>query len=190
MSEQRDRVDGKSENAWVFGYGSLMWDPGFPYLERHPALLHGWHRAFSLLSTKAWGSVEMPGLVLTLEPGGACRGAALKVAAGEWAAVEEYLLAREQAYRHINVMVSTMSGRFLARTFAADPAHPRFVGKLPPARTAQLIAQGRGGKGSSFDYLTGTLSCLEEFECTPNRQLRQLHAEATKLRQSSQPVSV
>ena len=67
---------------WVFGYGSLMWQPDFPYVERRPALVRGWHRVHALCSTMSWGSPEKPGLILTLAGGGDCLGTAFRVAPG------------------------------------------------------------------------------------------------------------
>jgi cation transport protein ChaC len=179
MRQQQSVTAGRphQDDFWVFGYGSLMWDPGFEYLERHSALLHGWHRAFSLLSTVSWGSAEEPGMVLTLHRGGACRGVAMRVAAENRAAVDAYLQQREQAYRHVDVGIRTVHGRMTARTFVSDPSHPRFIGKLPKSRTAELICQGSGGKGTSVDYLTGTVRSLENIGCQPGRYLRDLLAE-------------
>lgn len=162
------------EDAWVFGYGSLMWDPGFPFLERHPALLQGWHRAFSLVSHEAWGSAEKPGLVLALHPGGACRATAFRVAAADWPEVEAYLQQRERAYRHIEIPVRLPHGRVRALTFAHDPAHPRYVGKLPLRQSAELIVQGVGHKGSSLGYLRGTYHGVRDMGFQPEPLLRNL----------------
>ena len=164
----------ESGDRWVFGYGSLMWDPGFAHVERHPALLHGWHRAFSLSSSESWGSAERPGLVLSLHPGGSCRGAALRVSARDWDEAQDYLRQRERAYRHIEVSVRLPHATVSALTFAGDPAHPRFVGKLPAAEAARLIVQGVGRKGSSLGYLQGTARSVAEMGYRPERLLREL----------------
>ena len=74
-----NRSNGK--DLWIFGYGSLMWRPGFDFIESAPALLNGYHRAFCLYSHHHRGTVERPGLVLGLDQGGSCRGLALRVAA-------------------------------------------------------------------------------------------------------------
>jgi cation transport protein ChaC len=159
---------------WVFGYGSLMWDPGFAFAERHPALLHGWHRAFSLSSSESWGSAERPGLVLALHPGGACRGVAYRVAPEHWPQAQAYLEQRERAYRHVEVGVRLREGAVRALTFARDPEHPRFVGKLPVAESARLIRQGEGRKGSSLSYLHGTARSIADMGYRPERLLRDL----------------
>ncbi len=141
-----------SDLHWVFGFGSLMWAPGFPHLARRPARLAGWHRAYSLLSTQAWGTPERPGLIVTLEPGGHCDGVAFGVARRDWSRVRGYLKQRERAYRHVVVPVAIGGGGARALTFVRDPAQARWVGKMAPADAAPLIAQGRGPKGASLDY--------------------------------------
>ena len=95
---------------WVFGYGSLMWRPGFSYLERRAATLHGRRRAFCIYSVHHRGTHERRGLVLGLAPGGSVRGAAYRVADAEWAAAYAYLREREQptetyveARRHVRL---------------------------------------------------------------------------------------
>ena len=163
-------------DAWVFGYGSLMWDPGFPHVERRPALLRGWHRAFSLKSTQSWGAAARPGLVLALHAGGACRGVAFRVVADRWPEVAAYLRRRENAYRHVDVQVDMDGARVPARTFAFDPAHPRSIGKLPFDDAVGLIAQGRGRKGSSHEYLRGTVQCLESMGAQVGAMLKDLLA--------------
>lgn len=161
---------------WVFGYGSLMWDPGFAFAERQPALLHGWHRAFSLSSSESWGSAERPGLVLALHPGGACRGVAYRVAPEDWPAARAYLEDRERAYRHVEVAVRLPHGRARALTFARDTNHPRYVGKLPVVQSARMIRQGEGRKGTSLGYLRGTAQSVTEMGYRPERLLRELIA--------------
>lgn len=161
---------------WVFGYGSLMWQPDFPYIERRPALLRGWQRAHALRSTAAWGSVDRPGLILTLLPGGSCLGTAFRIAPGHWRRTQGYLRQREAAYRHIQVTVTTAEGPVQALTFAADPGHPRFIGRQPLERSARMIAQGAGSKGSSRGYLAGTMAAIRAMGGQPEPALRRLQA--------------
>ena len=85
----------KGRGFWVFGYGSLMWRPGFDYLEARPALLRGYHRAFCIKSTHYRGTVDKPGLVLGLDRGGACRGRVFRIAANKAQGVARYLHERE-----------------------------------------------------------------------------------------------
>src|SRR4051794_41352958 len=85
-----------SDELWVFGYGSLMWRPGFPFAERRPATLTGRRRAFCIYSVHHRGTYERPGLVLGLAPGGSVRGAAYRIAPDDWPQVHAYLIEREQ----------------------------------------------------------------------------------------------
>src|SRR5260370_33351035 len=101
----------KTEALWVFGYGSLMWRPGFSYLERVLARLYGAHRALCVLSHVHRGTPERPGLVLGLDRGGTCRGIAYRTAAKHRGATVAYLRAREQV---------TAGYRATGRTRAAD----------------------------------------------------------------------
>ena len=89
-------MDGAAQDRWVFGYGSLMWRPGFPFIDRRRATLHGWRRAFCIYSVHHRGTYERPGLVLGLAAGGSTRGAVYRVAATDWALVYAYLRDREQ----------------------------------------------------------------------------------------------
>src|SRR5579885_3263075 len=102
-----------NEDLWVFGYGSLMWQPGFPHLERVPARLIGLHRALCVYSFVHRGTPEKPGLVLGLDRGGACRGIAYRVAAPERDATLSYLREREQV---TSVYVETFRRITLATT--------------------------------------------------------------------------
>src|ERR1700755_2600912 len=85
-----------AEGHWVFGYGSLMWRPGFAFVERQPAMLHGRRRAFCIYSVHHRGTPERKGLVLGLASGGSVVGAAYRVAEAAWAETYAYLKDREQ----------------------------------------------------------------------------------------------
>ncbi len=146
---------------WVFGYGSLMWQPGFSHIESRSALLRGYHRAFAMRSTIAWGSPERPGLVATLLPGGACRGMVFRVGPGERQAVLAYLDRRERAYRRRHLRVVHDGGATRALTYVADASHPNFVGKLLAHEAARLVHQGVGTSGSSRDYLANAVAHLD-----------------------------
>src|ERR1700749_3001818 len=117
-----------SDELWVFGYGALMWRPGFPFAERVPAILAGRRRAFCIYSVHHRGTYERPGLVLGLAPGGAVRGLAYRVAEADWAEVYAYLREREQpteTYVEARRNVRLADGRRReALTFLSDVGHP------------------------------------------------------------------
>jgi cation transport protein ChaC len=141
----------------VFGYGSLMWRPGFAYAERRGALLHGRRRAFCIYSVHHRGTPERPGLVLGLAPGGAVRGAAYKVAEADWPATYAYLLEREQpteTYVEARAAARLADGRRAnALVFLSDVAHPQWAGALTLDAQAALIAGASGLSGRNIDYL-------------------------------------
>src|SRR6201991_3840082 len=125
---------GDGEDRWVFGYGSLMWRPGFPFIDRRTAVLHGRRRAFCIYSVHHRGTYERPGLVLGLAPGGATRGAAYRVAEADWAGTYAYLVEREQpteTYIEARRRVRLADGRWVeALVFLSDVTHPQWAGAL------------------------------------------------------------
>lgn len=148
-------------DLWVFGYGSLMWDPGFAHDESQWALLRGYYRVFKLVSTRSWGSPEAPGLVASLLHGGACRGRAFRVARADRKQVLDYLARRERAYARREVRLELEGRVVTAVTHVANHTHPRFIASLAPWQMARLVRQGVGDKGSSRDYLVRTVDHLE-----------------------------
>lgn len=150
----------------IFGYGSLMWAPGFAPSDSVPAKVIGWHRRFSLLSTLSWGSPDRPGLCAALHPGGTGWGRALSVPETDRVDVLAYLDEREAAYRrrvvHIAVKVAGGTVRRRAVTYVADPGHPRMRADIGPEAAHVLIRQGRGNNGTSLDYLRNTVAALSE----------------------------
>lgn len=147
-------------DLWVFGYGSLMWRPGFPYVERHLAHVYGYHRSLCIFSHVHRGTPEMPGLVLGLDRGGRCRGVAFRVAAAEATATIAYLREREQAtsvYLERRVRIRLDDEREAeALTYVADRTHPQYAGRLPPHDLLRLIRQGIGVSGANPDYVRAT----------------------------------
>jgi len=125
----------KSKAAWIFGYGSLMWDPGFAFVERHAALLHGYHRAFCIYSHRYRGTSDRPGLVLGLQPGGSCRGIAYRIEDSKREEVFTYLHEREMSnyvYEQRPMPVRLADGRHIdayAHVMVRD--HPQYTGRLP-----------------------------------------------------------
>ncbi len=165
----RARVDEDDSDFWVFAYGSLMWNPGFAYLESHRARLAGYHRAFCVYSHHYRGTPDQPGLVLGLMPGGACDGLAFRVAAANAPTVRAYLDERElvtYAYRPLVAPVGihgdAEGGTVMAHTYVADPSHPQYAGPLDPERAAEIIMRAKGCAGLNRDYLINTVRRLEQ----------------------------
>jgi cation transport protein ChaC len=156
----------ETRDHWVFGYGSLMWRPGFPYLERAAATLHGRRRAFCIYSVHHRGTHARKGLVLGLAPGGAVRGIAYRVAPSDWPATYTYLMEREQpteTYVEARVAVRLADGRRIeALSFLSDKAHPQWAGALGLERQAELIAGATGLSGRNVDYLADLVMHLRE----------------------------
>ena len=154
---------------WIFGYGSLMWRPDFPFQEAHLARLDGWHRRFCIVSRYYRGTDKRPGLVLGLDRGGSCQGRAFCVAAEHGLRVVTYLRMREQisgVYQeaHLNVLLLDGSHRTVkAVTFVAEPAHPSFIRPLPLGAEAAIVAGANGSTGTNLEYLIATLEHLRAF---------------------------
>ena len=155
-----------SDEFWVFGYGSLMWRPGFPYLERARATLHGRRRAFCIYSVHHRGTHQRPGLVLGLAPGGATRGMAFRVAEADWPQTYAYLREREQpteTYVEAHAFVRLADGRRVnTLVFLSDVRHPQWAGVLALERQAELIAGAHGLSGRNVDYLRDLVEHLRE----------------------------
>jgi cation transport protein ChaC len=154
-----------SVERWVFGYGSLMWRPGFPFVERQSATLYGRRRAFCIYSVHHRGTYERPGLVLGLAPGGSVRGAAYRVAEKDWAEVYAYLREREQPTEtYVEASAEVRLGdsrRVRTLIFLSDLAHPQWAGVLSLERQAELIAGAVGLSGPNVDYLRDLVQHLE-----------------------------
>jgi cation transport protein ChaC len=155
-----------SIERWVFGYGSLMWRPGFAFVERQEATLHGRRRAFCIYSVHHRGTYERPGLVLGLAPGGAVRGAAYRVAAADWDEAYAYLREREQpteTYIEARAAIRLADGRRIETlVFLSDVRHPQWAGALSPERQAELIAGATGLSGRNVDYLRALVVHLRQ----------------------------
>jgi cation transport protein ChaC len=151
-------------DVWIFGYGSLMWDPGFAFVEAVPALLRGYHRRFCVYSHRYRGTPERPGLVLGLDRGGACKGIAYRVPRPDVAPALHYLWEREMANRtyHLRELaVTTPRGAVSAQAFVVDRAHKNYAGRLSLEATARLILQGIGARGPCRQYLENTVAELK-----------------------------
>ena len=168
-----------SGDLWVFGYGSLMWDPGFPYVEWAPGLVYGYHRALCIYSSRWRGTPEQPGLVLGLDRGGACRGIAYRIAHADVPTSLEALWNREMrrgVYHPRLLRTRLPKHEVKALVFIANPLHPGYAGTLSPTRTAELVANCCGTRGPNVDYLARTLKHLEELGVHDHNLLRVMEA--------------
>lgn len=151
---------------WVFGYGSLLWNPGFDARRTVLARLPDYHRSFCMRSIHHRGSPEEPGLVLALDaaPGAQCHGLALAVAPEEADAVLTYLRERElisSAYVEKMLEVELADGTsVMAVTYVIDPDHVQYCGGLPLEEQARIIARAVGGRGPNTEYLHNTVAHL------------------------------
>ena len=154
------------QDLWVFGYGSLMWRPGFEFAEARCARLDGWHRDFCIYSRHWRGTPARPGLVLGLDIGGSCRGVAFRVTAERAGAVIDYLNEREligYAYVARTLPVILDDGRLVAAYgFVADTAHHHYAGALALEEAAAIIMDAEGCAGLNRDYLINTIRQLEK----------------------------
>ncbi|WP_317055836.1 gamma-glutamylcyclotransferase [Roseovarius rhodophyticola] len=153
---------------WVFGYGSLVWNPGFEPSARELATLPGYHRSFCMRSIHHRGTEAEPGLVLALDeyPEAVCRGIALAVAEGQEDSVLAYLRERElisSAYLEKNLGLRLDDGREVeAVTYVVDADHVQYCGGIALEEQAQIISQAIGGRGPNDEYLYQTQAHLAE----------------------------
>ena len=173
---------------WVFGYGSLMWNPGFAFTERQQARLAGYRRSFCMWSIHHRGTVQKPGLVLALDlrDGAHCDGVAFAVAPGEEDATMAYLRERElisSAYLEMVHEITLSDGRKVeAVVYVTDENHEQYCAGLPLKRQAEIIASAHGDRGPNREYLANTVAHMRELGIS-DRDLEWLNAnvgEATR----------
>jgi cation transport protein ChaC len=158
----------KDGDLWVFGYGSLMWRPGFDFLESALAWVHGYHRSLCVFSHVHRGTRERPGLVLGLDYGGSCLGVAFRVAGASRAKTLDYLRARElvtSVYLERTVALRfSGGGAAQALTFVVDRRHEQYAGRLPVETMASLVERGVGVSGDNPAYVRNTYAHLRELD--------------------------
>ena len=157
-----------SQPLWVFGYGSLIWDPGFAVAEAQVARLIGWRRSFCMRSVHHRGTPERMGLVLALDraPGAFCDGVAFRVTPGAEAETLATLRARElisSAYLEDWLALRTKDDRDVtALAYVIDPYHTQYCGGLSLEEQAGIIAHAVGGRGTNRAYLEATAAHLDD----------------------------
>ena len=185
------RCHPKGEDVWLFGYGSLIWNPIIQFEERHVARLHGYHRRFCLWSHVNRGSLHKPGLVLGLDAGGSCRGVAFRIGAKQAQSELPLLWRREMALgsydpRWLNV--NTGERDLSAIAFIVNRNHPNYAGRLPLETVLNTMIGTRGYLGTPAEYLHETIRGLlahgvrDEYLMDIRKHLLALHPELAHLR--------
>ena len=155
------------QQRWIFGYGSLMWKPGFEFVLQAHARIRGYHRSLCIYSLHHRGTEQKPGLVLGLDRGGSCVGVAFQIEPAKWDATVGYLREREQVSM---VYVETTQTIELLNThrnvealvYVADRGHSQYAGKLGHDDLLRHVMQGEGQMGRCTDYVMNTLAHLKE----------------------------
>ena len=185
------RRPSRGEGAWVFAYGSLIWNPAIDYVERRFAKIHGWHRSFCLSARIGRGSPEQPGLLLGLDRGGACAGAAFLVAEDKldeelailW---RREMLAGSYEPRWVNLRDAAGASFGYAIAFTIRREGDWYAGGLAQDEVVRRLAVARGALGSSADYLFQTRDGLRALGII-DRRIERL---ATEVAQSLEPQSL
>ncbi len=171
-------------DVWVFGYGSLVWNPAFEYAEKRRGRIYGFHRAYCIWTPLGRGTPENPGLMLALDRGGSCRGAAFRIAPDKLEEELSILWAREMAldsYVPTWVTVHTEHGPVRGLTFTINRDHERYAGRMPPDAIAAHLATAEGYLGTSAEYLENTVAHLAELGIR-DATLHDLHRRVALLR--------
>lgn len=157
---------GDMDEFWVFGYGSLMWNPGFAYVFRSQGRAYGYRRSLCVRSWVHRGTEDKPGLVLGLDRGGSCKGVAFQVAPERWGETVDYLRERElvtQVYLERRVPVRLADGRVIqALTYVVDRAHRQYAGLISVEEAAEVARSAVGRSGPNHVYVDNTLAHLRD----------------------------
>jgi cation transport protein ChaC len=174
------------EQFWIFGYGSLMWRPGFDYVRSEPARVHGYHRSLCVYSYVHRGTPEQPGLVLGLDRGGSCHGMAFQIVPERWDETIAYLRAREQVTsvyieKRKTITLMRTGQKVEAVTYVVDRVHRQYAGVLGDDALEHHVRLGHGVSGHCTDYVMNTIAHLRDMKIhdpTLERLVRRLHPHA------------
>lgn len=183
---RHEALAGHAGDLWIFAYGSLTWDPAMVVEEIRHARLEGWRRTFCFWLDGGRGSPDRPGLMAALDadPGHACEGLAMRIAAGRVEEETHRLWAREMItgiYRPLWADLATPQGTVRGLAFVADPTHERHVGPMPREEKARMIATAEGMLGTNLEYLESLLGQLEALGLH-DPEMSELHAMCLKVR--------
>ena len=158
-------VDEDTNELWIFGYGSLMWRPGFDFVDCTLAWVHGYHRALCIYSHVHRGTPQSPGLVLGLDHGGSCQGVVFRIASSKREETIAYLRERElvtSVYLEKFVTLRLKDGsRKRAIAYVVDRRHNQYAGPLSIEKMTQLIVKGLGVNGDNSAYVRNTYEHLQ-----------------------------
>ena len=174
----------QGEGLWVFGYGSLIWQPEFAVAERRVGTVRGYHRRFCLLQRRFRGSRERPGLVLALDRGGICRGIVFRLSGSDPVETLMPVWRREMrggGYAGRWFVVETAAGPVTALTFVVNRASDRYTGRLVEKEIADRIATGAGHLGPSAEYLFRTAQACADAGILDDHLWRLQHLVAERL---------
>ncbi len=175
-------------DVWVFGYGSLMWNPCIHAAECRPGLVHGYHRSFCFWSPVGRGTPDNPGLMLGLEPRGSCRGIAYRIPHADIDVELEVVWNREMitgVYLPRLLRVATPQGPVTAVAFVVNRAHPRYAGGTTEERVIEALATARGELGSAADYLFSTVAHLDSLDIADGPMHRLARRVAERMKRNS-----
>jgi glutathione-specific gamma-glutamylcyclotransferase len=172
---------------WVFAYGSLIWHPEFSFDLQSCGVVYGFHRSLCLWSRVYRGTPEVPGLVLGLEPGGSCRGLALRIPAEIAREELTRLWTREMMtgsyiprWLDVRTPGSNAPKRIRGIGFVMDRSAAHYAGELDRDTLVNTLCTARGQRGSSAEYLLATVECLEQHGIS-DRHLEGLAADVRRL---------
>ena len=170
------------EDIWVFGYGSLIWNPAFYFDEQRVGRLFGYHRRFCMRIHAGRGSANRPGLMLALDRGGSCSGVVFRISRAQADEETELIWRREMisgSYIPRWLEVRTPAGPVQAVTFVVNRTHDRYTGELPEPEVVETLATARGPLGRSCDYLYHTAAHLEAMGIA-DRNLKRLSRQVAR----------
>jgi len=167
VAVQETLADAPSGDLWMFGYGSLLWKPGFDFTESRMATVSGWHRTFCFRVARFRGTRDRPGLMLGLDRGGTCKGMVLKVPSAQVETTLHALFRREVMVKPaVNVprwlTAKSDNGSIRAVGFVVNRESPHYASNLTPGEVADVLASAAGHWGSCAEYLRETVCRLEE----------------------------
>jgi cation transport protein ChaC len=168
---------------WIFAYGSLLWDAELRDAAAEPALLHGYHRSFCLLSYDYRGTAASPGLTLGLDRGGSCRGAALRLPTEALDRIWHQEMSGRLVYAARLLRAQTANGARQTLAFTALRSCPDYAGRLPLDEAARIILGAAGRRGTCRDYFENTLGHLDQLGLA-DRPLRRLAERVRALAES------